>query len=463
MASSRPGVSLECVEASQRSLSTSLSAVSFVTACETCDQGQAVESKAKDPAAAALALRVERAQENAARQRAERAALREVVPAASAQGSGFVGGWEAGVGAGFSDIEPIEVAKQAADVVVAVVDEAARILGNVTEAELSDRMERVLRDFVEALDSVAAELPGTREQFEAQGWLNGRLPPACPTTSQAGEEEIIAGILVARAVLVDVRAALAEVSRDEVEEFVEVGLAVARAATAAARVAARQVQRRVDAEAQFSPRLATSTVVIEEVDCALDGTALAGGVQHALDGKSVKCTFPSRRRFIWQPLWPKVKAWTSSPSLPRFQCVGSVATGAIVCAASPLLFMIGAFTLPLLLVADVALQRIYSWKQREVEDCLEGVSQVARLTYVSTRIAIRRGLRVARLQLARASAGRSLGEMAADVAKSVWRDPLGAVTAVSAAALSASRGAAEAAARGVRGAWGLWQRWRSIP
>jgi len=336
------------------------------------------------------------------------------------------------------------VVQQLTTAIVKVVDEAERELSDVTEETVSDHIEGALRGFAGTLEAMAQQLPKTAEEYEAVAdaiAAHSRYPAqGCPesverstlrsaqtaledarlrlnpsesctlasNTPAMSRAEALAGMRMVETVLSDVRTALNEVSREEIEEVAELGLAVARMAVTVAQTAARQLKRTADQNVRHE----FERVRIEEVSDDSSTTATERG------SSCSRTAHP--RRYIWQALWPQVKSLPSTITRPWLAAQPPVAL-AFAVITSPVLFWIFVFLMPPLLFLDEVLQRLYTWKQEQVETLSDSTVQVSKLAYLTARLTVRQSWRVARSQLKRGMAGRTVGQ----VLKEWLSDPVG--------------------------------------
>jgi len=346
---------------------------------------------------------------------------------------------------------------------------AEQALGAVTEESIVDGLEAAVQGIAATLGLMAARLPETPEEceralqtwqalsagaHEADGGSPGRRERrllAVHSTARGepppSKEEALQLMLVAKAVLSDVHTALAEVSRDEIEEIAEVALTVTRLALAGAQRALRQVRA--------EQSLHVSGVVIED----LGGVSAGGGAGQASDsgaaGVRGSATAPQaartrRPQYAWTPLWPRLLSWATSARPPSAltRRVNPLVVGAVLLFTWPALLVscvvvflftwplwllagavaawVLAVLLPMALLADLGLRRLYLWRSAEVDDFVQGAAQVCRLWYLSARLAARRCRRFARAQVQRISKGRPIAE----VVEGCFRSPVESARAV---------------------------------
>jgi len=368
-----------------------------------------------------------------------------------------------------------------------ILDHAVEALNGITEAAVSDQIEVALRGLVQSLSVLSTELPETAEGcitmlealgashnavadhlrreaevLRAQGQRLGAAEQGVgPSFSQVEFQEFMQMI---KALLSDVRSALTDISREEIEELADVGLMVTRMALKVAQSAALQLQHAINRESR-------QTVIIEDLEEPIDpasssrATPCHGGKTSDDAGKMRKNTHlvlrPSHR-YLWRPLWPRLRAWAARPMAPLQRpaaaalvrvrqrpletfVVASVAMPAVVSGAFAA-FWASVLGLPWVLLGDAALQHLYASRKQRVDDVVEGSLQVTRLAYLSSRLAGRRLVRLAHAQARRWLNGRTAKEAAMETI----RDPVGSASAVlhfAARAAEDTFGAARAAYR----------------
>lgn len=325
--------------------------------------------------------------------------------------------------------------QEVADQIVRIVDGAADALSSVSETTLCAGLQSAVQALASTLDILIGQLPVSRaechEVFQNLGSSSSAvqqlardadsLQAQARHLSQERDMVISAddfqeALQLVRSALVDVRTALVEVPRDELEELSEVALTVARMGMVSLQGVARQVKDAVDQDAR------SSSVVIEDL-----GEAPRQQHWRPSDGIRLSGQAPPRR-LLWEPLWPRLQAWAASPSLPSLSVP---LPSAWICAVAflvlwPMLLLLFFLLLwaflvavPSVLLADAALQHIYLTRQATIDRWIEGPLQLARLWYLSARLAARRAIRVAKAQLNRALAGRSFSTAARDC----WQHP----------------------------------------
>lgn len=328
------------------------------------------------------------------------------------------------------------------NVIANAVEGAAEALGTVTEATLGDAIESTFGGLAATLGTLAAQLPQGQEECEQalhqwqaisnqsrlalqmvqeaqvidrQGQqLSLHTGPSPVAPSPVSVEEAQNLMRIVKAALLDVRAALNEMERDEIDELADVSLAVSRMAISIAQKSVRQMKDSVREQS-------TPTVIIEDLSemeghQRVNSTHFQG--RHSGNTHYIFPTNIPSHRSLWKPLWPRVKAWVQSPSLPPVIAPRiPMAAVAILFFTWPLCLIVALFAfwsailaLPCVLLADILLQHFYSSRQQQVDECIDGALQVARLWYLTVRIALRRTARIARAQVRRALGGRPLGE-----------------------------------------------------
>lgn len=339
--------------------------------------------------------------------------------------------------------------QEIAEALSIVVDEASAALNSMTEDGLSNRIESALRCASTVLDELSSSLPKTQEECdEALRAIGASASSVRRLALDAGElseqrrrlesedsmmltrKEAVDFVQVASLVLTDIRTALDEVSREEIEEISEVCLAIARMAVSSTRVAVRRMQ----GQAEEHPE--EEGPVIEDI--SEDGTERPS--QRSFISHSPRC-----RRYIWQPLLPQLRSCCVLPRLPRMESHKSYPLLAALLLGWPLLLLaagaallLALLVLPWLVLVDEALQRLYGWRQRQFEDFVESVLHFFRLGYLSVRLVLRRCVRVGRMQIKRFLRGRTVCEAAWDCASKP---------------VSTGKAAAQMASQGVQAAW----------
>lgn len=366
-------------------------------------------------------------------------------------------------------------ARAVAEAVSRVVEEAAVALDRVTEAQLADGLEAACVELAAATATLAERLPSLALEPDAKAaaGLERRGPRRAKALEDVGElskrvqrladseclsnaasedisnadlcawdEESLKFVMAVRAVLMDISVALDEITRDELEELAEVCLAVARMAVHVARRAASQVTQQADVlEKEHRSSVVITDLTEETEDAPSPSQPSKPGV--------VRCNGPRR---LWLPLRPRLLAWLRQPKLPRcvlvdlaaarpYSCVAvGVATWPLVLAGTVTATVTVCCTFPGVLIVDEVVQRIYASRRMQVDDCIDGLTQVTKLGYLTGRLAFRRGARVAKAQLSVACSefGPSL--------KNGMSHPVTTVSAAARFAVRASRAAGSGAA-----------------
>lgn len=334
-------------------------------------------------------------------------------------------------------IAPEEVAAA----LVQAVDRVVDALNTVREDQITDRVEGCLRDLSDTMERIAMQLPTKPEECKLVAELlaaQSRLQPGeAPAVSK---EAALAGLCTAAAMLMDVRAAITGVSKDEVAELVEIGLPLARATSVALQAKALRIQKNV------CPR---STVLIEDLDDTHDDSGKpAQRLCATLSDTPCRVTL-CRGRYLWKPLWPRLKStvcpqileWASAPCFPAVARQNPIQTTALAVVFGPAAVWTTVLVAPPVLFADCCMQRIYQWTgPEEVDKVIGGVAQTSKFGYLSGRILVRQSLRVAQTQARRFLGGRTPTEAGVDILKECWRDPVGSVqTSVSHARWASGR------------------------
>lgn len=320
----------------------------------------------------------------------------------------------------------------------------------ITEAELVKSIEHLRDELVDALDSLNFRLPQKPEQCTLMAeMLAARSCPSPDAPPLLTKEAVLVGMFAVEAVLLDLRAALTGVSDVELQEFVGLGLPLARHFAASFQDCSRKLQDRVD------PPCSGTAVLIEEVDTngeceASRSLPPSHRALRTLPGRPLRVMVCRQNRYVWKPLWPRlmqvypsIRRWVVAPTMPepiRKRPV-KAATLAVTCGPAALCAAMAASVavLPSVLLADVAFQRAVNFcGRREVDDLVDGVVQCTRLSFLTSRILLRQGVKVARTQTRRWLGGRTPAEATGDLVKEVWRDPLGSARASAANAWWAS-------------------------
>eukprot|EP00930_Biecheleria_cincta_P036024 TRINITY_DN24734_c0_g2_i1.p1 TRINITY_DN24734_c0_g2~~TRINITY_DN24734_c0_g2_i1.p1 ORF type:complete len:431 (-),score=59.60 TRINITY_DN24734_c0_g2_i1:123-1415(-) len=327
------------------------------------------------------------------------------------------------------------------DAISNVVEGAAEALRSVTEATLGDAIESAFGGLAATLGTLAAQLPRGQEECEQalRQWQaisdqsrlalqmvqetqvldeHGRRLSLHPWPSSEGPspisvEETQNLMRIVQAALLDVRAALNEMERDEIDELADVSLAVARMAISITQKTVRQMKDSVHKQS-------IPAVIIEDLG-EMEGAQGVNGMHfqgsHSERAHYTFSTNLQSHRFLWRPLWPRLKTWGENPSLPTLAAPPTVAIAMLIFAwplcliAALFAFWSAILALPCVLLADTLLQHFYSSRQRQVDECIDGALQVARLWYLTVRITLRRTARIARAQARRALGGRPLVEV----------------------------------------------------
>lgn len=360
-----------------------------------------------------------------------------------------------------------------------VVEGAAEALGNVTEATLGDTIESAIAGLAATLGTLAAQLPeGQQEceqalrhwqvisdqsrlalqmvqESEAMGQHSQQLVlhpgPSSGAPSPASVEDAQNLMRVVKAALMDVQAALNEMERDEIDELADVSLTVARMAMSMVQKTVRQMQD--SANEQSTPGIIIEDLSEMEGNQRMNGTHFQG--RHSESAYRASATNMPSHRLLWQPLWPRVKAWVGSPNLPSVMVprMPTVAVAILfftwpLCLIAFMLTLCSAvFALPCVLLADTLLQYFYSSRQQQVDECIDGALHIARLWYLTIRITLRRTTRIARAQVRRVLGGRPLADAIRDWLQHPATSALAAARLLAHVVVSASREASRLALR----------------
>lgn len=228
------------------------------------------------------------------------------------------------------------------------------------------------------------------------------------------DEEALACIHRLAVLLEDMRTAIDEVSKGEIEEIVKLILPLARTFTAVMQTGAAGLHSRV-AKRSRQP-------IIEDLD---------SGEVPASFGE-VHIHFLRPRRYLWHPLWPKLRdhiwpqAAAAYPSLVEMACERPVVAFVTVLACTPSALSV-ASNAALVLCADAVLQRAFRWKGPEVEEALECYARSTRLSFKCTRFVAHQSFYVLWAQAARSLDGRSPSKVAWEAALALRTDPVGSV------------------------------------
>lgn len=309
-----------------------------------------------------------------------------------------------------------------------VATRASEALTHVSEEDLTDSLEVVCFNLGAVLGNLAKELPSSRQQCEEFLARQGPVSEVCGSPLVSSADEVWAVVSVITQALFDAQTALAEVTREEIEEIAEAALAAAQVAVAATQVAAAKLRIQANRDAKAEAR--ASTVMIEELSTVTQNaegvfckelsttggpTVCAAGRNHfAVSTESCNVVFLRPRRYMWKPLWPKLRFWVAKSAplkLPRMELLALfLLLWPFVVAFSFFTFWIAMMVLPLVLTADYVVQRLYTVCGAQIEDFLEGSYHLFRLFYVTARLTTKRTLRVVRVRLRNTMGGKSFGD-----------------------------------------------------
>jgi len=284
--------------------------------------------------------------------------------------------------------------QEVADAITEMVEQASQALDGVTEAAVSDKVETALKDLCKTLTLVAASVPHTKEgcanllqALSEQGQRHGSDVDRQPLTPE--ELQHFMGTL--KVMIGDVRAALTDVSRDEIEELVDVALTVARMLLSASQAAARRLREVADRDEQ------RHSLIIEDLEEETESTGPGVGHGSVSSSTSPSVVLLPNKRYLWRPIWPRLRGWLARPSLPPFPrqaatsllhkskerpataiVLGAMATPVFLCSATVSVWMF-AMALPGVLLGDHLVQQLYTARKEYVDNTLEGVLQAKRV------------------------------------------------------------------------------------
>mmetsp|Transcript_32115 Transcript_32115/g.75401 ORF Transcript_32115/g.75401 Transcript_32115/m.75401 type:complete len:430 (+) Transcript_32115:63-1352(+) len=340
--------------------------------------------------------------------------------------------------------QAIAEAVDATLLLVRFADGCADTLAGTTKAEVCACLVDGLASVVYALDQVALFLPRDPiQQRVVARMLSGRTKASENDPPVISVDEAFKGLDAFMLAILDFRTAVAEVSEEDLAEIVEIGLPLANRACRLAQRSARRMHR---SALQLSS-VHRSTVMIEDLDAPVPHTGGIVNLQSAMS--DVEGTAPPvhvticrpRRRYMWKPLWPRLRTaiidWSHEPWVPEvankachIAVEKPVQAAAVLAFFGPAALMGVAYCTPVVLLADAALQRAYTWQGPDaVEDAVDGIVQTSTVGYLSARLLLRQSWRLATLQAKRWLDGRTPTEAAVETFQQWCQDPVGCAKA----------------------------------
>eukprot|EP00929_Paragymnodinium_shiwhaense_P086430 TRINITY_DN46948_c0_g1_i1.p1 TRINITY_DN46948_c0_g1~~TRINITY_DN46948_c0_g1_i1.p1 ORF type:complete len:424 (-),score=92.06 TRINITY_DN46948_c0_g1_i1:187-1458(-) len=327
-----------------------------------------------------------------------------------------------------------------------VVEEASRLLNEMTEDDLSNTIEAAIKSVAAAIQRFEKEIPtskvGCATALDAlkKAVEKGRAPQ---NLQSMNSQELLCAFHKVKVLCRDLQDALEDVSREEIEELSGVGLTVARMACATAQTNAQRLHDYAHPQ---------HTVIIEDLEENSDPDAKAGGAEEgdsvasfstrASDSRFCRGSFEPRvellrSRYLWRPLWPRLRKWARSPSVPtpatrlcaraQERPLTALAVVTVSWPAALGTSVAAACALPWALVGDCVLQRLYAARRQRVDDSVEASLQVGKLMYLSSRLATRKFLKMLKIQFTRCMGGREPAQVLRDTADAVRQDPFGSL------------------------------------
>eukprot|EP00933_Yihiella_yeosuensis_P008797 TRINITY_DN114446_c0_g1_i1.p1 TRINITY_DN114446_c0_g1~~TRINITY_DN114446_c0_g1_i1.p1 ORF type:complete len:467 (-),score=76.20 TRINITY_DN114446_c0_g1_i1:268-1620(-) len=378
------------------------------------------------------------------------------------------------------EVTDVQIFQVFLDVTMPALDKIALALSNTNEDAWADSLESSLAALRASLTALSVQLPVTANQCEevASSWEQMRLAQDPDAGSPITPHELANLALGAKILLEDACNALADISRDEVEELAEVGLAVARLSVSAAQAGAEKLQDAVEALTSGAPRnpMHDGPIIEDLSDPSAEASRAQPSRANGRGNVNIRMPRPKRRRrILWTPLWPRLKSLASltksevsgslynslperSNVLPQSKAAGLAYAALLLglTVTSPVwvptcvVFLTCLLcALPFLLLLDMVLQYLYEPRAERLEALAEGVEQILRLWYITARLAFRRAKRFCRSMVHRLLAGRTPLEALSDGFREVRRDPKRFLQAGAASASSSLQQAFRAA----RAAW----------
>jgi hypothetical protein len=334
--------------------------------------------------------------------------------------------------------------EEVAAALMAITDGAVEALDDLTAERASDGVEGALLALSAALDRLGQQLPSSAVGCEVvAGVLSPRLSADNSSAQCITREEVAAGIQAVAAMLADLRATLLGVTRGEIEDIVEAGLPLARIAVAAARASALRVQQ------TLSRQRRGSTVIIEDLD-AVSSAHCGDGCMAEPTGTGCSINLVPKRRYLWQPIWPRFRQGASSTwkrlAADPHSFLPLHRRQLLILALLPLLgppvcfcaLWVGTWVM----LVDAVLQRAYAWKGPVVEDALDTLRQAVRFWSLALRVALRQIKRLIYKQASRLLTKQNLAELQEGCARHLRRvseDPVGSSKAFAMNAVDKAR------------------------
>mmetsp|Transcript_15831 Transcript_15831/g.28863 ORF Transcript_15831/g.28863 Transcript_15831/m.28863 type:complete len:427 (-) Transcript_15831:63-1343(-) len=329
--------------------------------------------------------------------------------------------------------QAVAEAVEVTSLLVRLVDGLVEALANTSEAEACTCLVDGLTGLAAALDRIVLLLPRDPvQQRLVANLLSVKTKTSEDESPVISAEEVQTGIDAALLLLLDFRAAVTDVSKEELAEIIEIGLPLLRTAARTLQRSARRMHRRA---LQFSS-VHRSTVLIEDLDAPVPNV-----FNIPSDGevpRSVCVTIcRKKRRYLWQPLWPRLRSaihdWSEGPWVPdaaskacRTALDRPLQAALVLAFAGPATVVGVTWVMPPVLLADTALQRLYTWKGSDtIDDAIDGVVQTTRVGFLSTRLLVRHSWRLASRQAKRWLNGRTPTRAALDVFQQWYEDPVG--------------------------------------